>query len=114
MTSDPPVRIEHFRRLMREAGVEEVVDEAFRLFIDSAPQGHERLVAAVHREDADAYFVRGYHYLFLGYKETAGRVLARALELNSNDQLTVDLMAMAGHSPVSAPQPIEIVPADAD
>ncbi|MHC4178078.1 MAG: hypothetical protein ACYSWU_11265, partial [Planctomycetota bacterium] len=43
-----------------------------------------------------AYFLRGYHYKFLGYDEAARKQLAKAVELESRDRLAAELLVMAG------------------
>jgi hypothetical protein len=43
-----------------------------------------------------AYFLRGYHFLFLGHKEAAQDNLAKAVELESRDVLAAELLKMAG------------------
>lgn len=43
-----------------------------------------------------AYFLRGYHFLFLGHEEAARDDLAMAVELESRDVLAAELLKMAG------------------
>jgi tetratricopeptide (TPR) repeat protein len=47
-------------------------------------------------EAAYAYFLRGYHYLFLGHKEAARDDLAKAVALENRDVLAAELLKMAG------------------
>ena len=44
-----------------------------------------------------AYFLRGYHYKFLGYDEAARTQLAKAVELEKRDRLAAELLVMAGN-----------------
>lgn len=45
---------------------------------------------------AFAYFLRGYHFLFLGHEEAARKDLAKAVELEPRDLLAAELLEMAG------------------
>jgi hypothetical protein len=50
-------------------------------------------------ENPDAaygWFLRGYHYKYLGYDAAARKQLAQAMKLESRDQLAVKLFVMAG------------------
>jgi hypothetical protein len=61
-----------------------------------------------------AYFLRGYHFFFLGHKEAARDDLAMAVDLESRDLLAAELLKMAGGevpAPVAEPAPeAEIIP----
>lgn len=63
---------------------------------------------------AYAYFLRGYHFLFLGHEEAAREDLAKAVELENRDLLAAELLKMAGGevpAPVAEPTPeAEIIP----
>lgn len=50
----PPVRVEHFRELMREAGIEEIVEEALKVYRDESPGRLERIERAMNDADASA------------------------------------------------------------
>ena len=50
----PPVALEEFRALMREAGVEEVVDEAIGAFLAETPLRLQNLEAAASGGDPEA------------------------------------------------------------
>ena len=53
---------------------------------------------------AYAYFLRGYHYKYLGYDEAARKQLAKAVELENRDRLAAELLVMAGgKAPDAAP-----------
>ncbi|MEQ8789555.1 MAG: tetratricopeptide repeat protein [Pirellulaceae bacterium] len=52
--------------------------------------------AKQHPEAAYAYFLRGYHYAYLGYEEPARKQLAKAVELEPRDRLAVELLVQAG------------------
>ncbi len=49
----PPVDLEGFRRLMREAGVADVVDTTVAIYLDDAPKIFERIETAVGAGDAE-------------------------------------------------------------
>lgn len=51
-TGYPPVRVHYFRQLMREAGVEELVEEALKVYRDESPGRLERIENAVTDSDA--------------------------------------------------------------
>ena len=63
---------------------------------------------------AYAYFLRAYHYQFLGHKEAARNDLAKAVELENRDELAKEMLKMAGgrvHEPAPVlPPPAEILP----
>jgi HPt (histidine-containing phosphotransfer) domain-containing protein len=50
----PPVDIDAFRAVMREAGIEEIVEPTLRLWVEEAPDKFERLEAAVAAADPRA------------------------------------------------------------
>jgi len=50
----PPVDLEGFRAVMREAGVEEVVDSTLEIYVDDAPGIFASIAGAVEASDADA------------------------------------------------------------
>ena len=52
MVSTPPVRIDRFREYMREAGVEEIVEETLRVYLDEAPDRLRRLERALEHQNA--------------------------------------------------------------
>ncbi len=54
-------------------------------------------------DEAYAYFLRGYHYKYLGYDEAARKQLARAVELESRDQLAAELLVLAGGQRTAKP-----------
>ncbi len=56
---------------------------------------------------AHVYFLRGYHFLFLGHKEAARDDLAKAVELESRDRLAGELLVMAGGT---VPEPAAVQP----
>jgi tetratricopeptide (TPR) repeat protein len=62
---------------------------------------------------ADLHFLRGYHYLYLGYKDAAQKLLARAMELDDRDVLTRRLLAMTRDELPPPPAPEEIPSLDA-
>lgn len=50
-----------------------------------------------------AYFLRGYHYGYLGHETAAQKDLAKAIKLESRDELSSELLvAMGGQSPVKS------------
>ncbi len=56
-------------------------------------------------EASYAYFLRGYHFFFLGHKDAARDDLAKTVELESRDLLAAELLKMAGGQvPVVAPE----------
>ncbi len=63
---------------------------------------------------AYGYFLRGYHFLFLGHKDAARSDLARAVELENRDELAKELLKIAGGQvPTAAPvlpPPAEAIP----
>ncbi len=63
---------------------------------------------------AHVYFLRGYHFLFLGHKGAARDDLAQAVELESRDRLAGELLVMAGGTIAEAgsvaPPEAEIIP----
>jgi tetratricopeptide (TPR) repeat protein len=67
-------------------------------------------------DEASAWFLRGYHYKYLGYDKDAQKQLTRALELESRDRLAADLLIMAGgelppRAEPATPTPSDILPA---
>ncbi|NLS90622.1 MAG: tetratricopeptide repeat protein [Planctomycetaceae bacterium] len=56
---------------------------------------------------AHAYFLRGYHFLFLGHKEAARDDLAKAFALENRDLLAAELLKMAGGT---VPEPAVVPP----
>ncbi len=70
----------------------------------------ERLVERTKQNPdvADLYFLRGYHYLYLGYKDAAQRLFAKALELDGADDLTRRLLAMTNEELPPPPVPEEL------
>lgn len=69
---------------------------------------------AENADAAHAYFLRGYHFFFLGHKEAAREDLAEAVELEKRDLLAAELLKMAGGevpAPLAEPTPeTEIIP----
>ncbi|MHB8897194.1 MAG: tetratricopeptide repeat protein [Thermoguttaceae bacterium] len=62
-------------------------------------------------EAAYAWFLRGYHFLFLGHKDAARNDLARAVQLESRDRLAGELLGMAGGQlPGPSPVPPPVLP----
>jgi len=59
---------------------------------------------------AYAHLVRGYQYVFLGYKEAAEKQLSTVVALESRDRLAADLLAMVRGEPLSSPPSEEITP----
>ena len=51
--ASPPVDIESFRAVMREAGVEEIVDSAVGVYVEETPKVFERFRLAVADGDAE-------------------------------------------------------------
>ncbi|MEQ8789554.1 MAG: tetratricopeptide repeat protein [Pirellulaceae bacterium] len=53
-----------------------------------------------------AYFLRGYHYVYLGHDDAARKQLTKAVELESRDQLAAELLVQVGGTvPESARAP---------
>ncbi|MBI2073720.1 MAG: response regulator [Gemmatimonadetes bacterium] len=84
----PPLDLAEFRRTMREAGVEEVVDSMLQVFAGDAPQRLEALTQAVQSGDARA-IERAAH----AFKSAAGTITARPL---AEALKAVELAAKAG------------------
>ena len=57
-------------------------------------------------DNADAHFLRGYHYGFLGYKKSAREDLLKAVTLTPNDPIAAQLLAMMGGEAPKAPEPL--------
>ena len=76
----------------------------------------EKLNEAIAKEPdaAYAYFLRGYHFLFLGHEEAAQKDLLKAVELEPRDLLAAELLRMAGGevpAPAAESQPgAEVIP----
>jgi hypothetical protein len=60
---------------------------------------------------AYAYFLRGYHFLFLGHKDAARNDLAKVVELENRDLLAAELLKMAGGQ---VPEPAPVLPPAAE
>jgi tetratricopeptide (TPR) repeat protein len=75
----------------------------------------ERLVEYAKRDptSADWHLLRGYHYLYLGYRDAAQKLLARASELDNRDDLTRRLLAMSRDELPPPPVPGELPSSDA-
>ncbi len=72
-------------------------------YVDQMDQLDEFLVK--NPDAAYGYFLRGYHFLYLGHKEAASKDLAKAVQLESRDRLAAELLTIAGG------QPPEVIPA---
>ena len=72
--ASPPVDLEGFRRTMREAGVEEAVDDMLDVFLDDAPARMEAVSAAVASGDAEQTRLAAH-----AFKSAAGTVEAKKL-----------------------------------
>ena len=70
----PPVDIEGFRSMMREVGVEEVVDATLAIYTTEAPKTMDRMVDAVDAGDAEE-IRQAAHSL----KSSSGNIRARRL-----------------------------------
>ena len=57
-------------------------------------------------------FLRGYHYLYLGYQKSARKQLTQAVELESRDRLAAELLDMAGGKLPADPPNALLPPAD--
>jgi hypothetical protein len=68
-----------------------------------------RLVEFIEQKPDVSYarFLLGYHYLFLGYTESAREQLAKAVELESRDRLAAELLTMAGGEELPVPRAME-------
>ena len=68
-------------------------------------------------EAAYAYFLRGYHFLFLGHQQAARNDLAKAVELEEHDRLAAELLKMASGEvparPAGAALDAEVIPSPA-
>ncbi len=68
---------------------------------------------ADHPDAAYAWFLRGYHYDFLGYKDAAKRDLSNALRLERRDELTKFLLKrLEGNVRSEAEKPVPALPVD--
>lgn len=72
--AEPPVDLEGFRAMMREAGVEEVVDTTVDIYIEDAPAIYSEIVSGVTQGDADGVR-RAAHSL----KSSSGNIRANRL-----------------------------------
>ncbi|MEQ9400340.1 MAG: response regulator [Longimicrobiales bacterium] len=70
----PPVDIEAFRAVMREVGVEEIVDTTLDIYIGEAPELFDGLRAAVDRGDGEAIRTRAH-----SLKSSSGNIRAGVL-----------------------------------
>ncbi len=84
----PPLDLDQFRRTMREAGVEDVVDSMLQVFAGDAPQRLDALTAAVQAGEAKP-IERAAH----AFKSAAGTITARQL---AEALKAVELAAKAG------------------
>ena len=57
-------------------------------------------------DHADAHFLRGYHYGFLGHKKAAREDLRKAVTLTPKDPIAAALLAMVGGKAPKAPEPL--------
>lgn len=75
----------------------------------------ERLVEHAKQNPASPHLhlLRGYHYLYLGYRDAAQKLLARASELDDRDDLTRRLLAMTRDELPPPPAPEELPLSDA-
>ncbi|MDH5642697.1 MAG: Hpt domain-containing protein [Gemmatimonadota bacterium] len=72
--TSPPVDLNGFRQAMREAGIEEIVDQTLRVFLTEAPQHHTNLEQACTGDDPDA-IAKAAH----GFKSAASAIYAYEL-----------------------------------
>ncbi|MFV1965646.1 MAG: tetratricopeptide repeat protein [Pirellulaceae bacterium] len=90
-TKDWGYVVENFRKYYRGKDYVTQVDQLTK-FIDANPDA------------AYARFLRGYHFGYLGHKETARRELAKAVELEGRDKLAARLLEMFGGETVAGPE----------
>jgi hypothetical protein len=93
--------VENYRRIYRGP---DYVTQMARLveFIEKNP------------EAAYAYFLRGYHYVYLGHEEAARKQLSKALELESRDRLAAELLTLVGGTPPAAAEPSALIPPEVE